>query len=370
MGLIRTLLALTVVFAHLPLNGGDVFVGGQSAVQLFYMISGFLICHVLRTNAGYASALNFYASRALRIYPGYFAVALATLLLSPWLYPELTDFYRQASTSVAWLPALANVTLLGQDLVMFTAVEQGQLVLSTDFRQSPIQVWHGLLVPQAWTLGVELSFYLIAPFALRSNRRILVLLAASLALRLWLHRVGLGSHDPWRYRFFPAELSLFLLGALSNRLLLPRFETMLTARARSALALLLTLLMLALILAYGFLPDNLPGQRAALFLVMVVSLPALFVFQNRHRWDRRIGEWSYPLYIGHMLVVWSADRLLGPPQQHLVAVYSVAVAAAAIAFAVMLNHTIVEPVERLRQRFTRRSQGPRTRLVVPSVHLS
>ena len=33
----------------------------------------------------------------------------------------------------------------------------------------------------AWTLGVEITFYLVAPFVLRSPRRLLALLAASLA---------------------------------------------------------------------------------------------------------------------------------------------------------------------------------------------
>lgn len=368
MGLIRTLLALTVVFAHLPLNQGDVFVGGQNAVQLFYLISGFLISHVLRSNDAYSSALNFYASRALRIYPAYFAVALMTLLLLPWLHPDLTAFYRQAPPLVAWLPALSNFTLLGQDWVMFTAVEQGLLVLSADFRASELQVWHGLLVPQAWTLGVELSFYLLAPFALRSTPRIMVLLAASLALRLWLQHIGLGANDPWRYRFFPAELSIFLIGALSNRFLLPRFESWSATGAAPWLPRAATVVMLAAVLGYGLIPEDLQGRRALLFLLMIAALPALFVFQNQHRWDRRIGELSYPLYIGHMLVVWTADRWVGPPQPSQAMIYSVATAAAALLFAAAINHSIVEPVELLRRRFSRRSDVASTVPAQTSAH--
>jgi peptidoglycan/LPS O-acetylase OafA/YrhL len=44
MGTLRTLLAISVVFAH---SFGFVFVGGRNAVQLFYMISGFLISFVI-----------------------------------------------------------------------------------------------------------------------------------------------------------------------------------------------------------------------------------------------------------------------------------------------------------------------------------
>lgn len=370
MGLLRTLLALTVVFAHLPMSDGDVFVGGQNAVQLFYLISGFLICHVLRSNEGYQNAFNFYASRALRIYPAYFAVALSTLLLSPWLHPDLSGFYREAPLSVAWWPALTNLTLIGQDWVMFTAVDQGALVWSSDFRRSDLQLWHGLLIPQAWTLGVELSFYLLAPFALRSTPRLLTLLAASLALRVWLHVVGLGPHDPWRYRFFPAELSIFLLGALANRFLLPRYESWQASARSRLLPLLTTAAVLIAVLGYGLLPDDFPGRRALLFLLVLAALPALFTFQNQHRWDRRIGELSYPLYIGHMLVVWSADRIADPVTPSETVAYSLAVAGVALLFAVALNHSIVEPVERLRRRFSRRSEVAPASIAEPSARPS
>ena len=51
-------------------------------------------------------------------------------------------------------------------------------------------------MPQAWTLGVEITFYLVAPFVLRSPRRLLALLAASLALRAVLIATGIGLSDP------------------------------------------------------------------------------------------------------------------------------------------------------------------------------
>jgi peptidoglycan/LPS O-acetylase OafA/YrhL len=44
MGMLRTIFAISVVFVH---SYGHVFVGGRNAVQLFYIISGFLISYVL-----------------------------------------------------------------------------------------------------------------------------------------------------------------------------------------------------------------------------------------------------------------------------------------------------------------------------------
>jgi peptidoglycan/LPS O-acetylase OafA/YrhL len=49
---------------------------------------------------------------------------------------------------------------------MFSAVEHYSLVFSTDFTKSEIPLWDGLIAPQAWTLGIELTFYLVALFIL------------------------------------------------------------------------------------------------------------------------------------------------------------------------------------------------------------
>ena len=62
MGTIRTLLALTVVLSHSGVPyidvapyGGIMFVGGRDAVELFYMISGYLITHILLSNQNYVA---------------------------------------------------------------------------------------------------------------------------------------------------------------------------------------------------------------------------------------------------------------------------------------------------------------------------
>ena len=56
MGMLRTLLALSVVLDHLGGGTTDWLVGGRLAVQLFYVISGFLISYVLTATDPYRSA--------------------------------------------------------------------------------------------------------------------------------------------------------------------------------------------------------------------------------------------------------------------------------------------------------------------------
>ena len=81
MGFLRTLLALSVVLDHLGGGYADHLVGGRLAVQLFYVISGFLISYVLTATDNYQGATGkFYANRFLRLFPIYLAVAALTLM--------------------------------------------------------------------------------------------------------------------------------------------------------------------------------------------------------------------------------------------------------------------------------------------------
>jgi len=71
MGTLRTLLALTVVLSN---SYGHIFVGGRLAVELLYIISGFLISYVLLVANSYASIKAFYKHRILRLYPVYYFI--------------------------------------------------------------------------------------------------------------------------------------------------------------------------------------------------------------------------------------------------------------------------------------------------------
>ena len=55
-----------------------------------------------------------------------------------------------------------------------------------------------------------------------------------------------------------------------------------------------------------------------LIVMFILFLPYLFKFQSKNRWDSRIGELSYPIYISHMLVIWSAGFILGIDHSSLV----------------------------------------------------
>src|ERR1700722_8671278 len=122
MGTLRTILALSVVFAHT--SQAFVFVGGRTAVQLFYMISGFLISYVLTNTQSYKHVGVFWINRALRLYPVYFAVALLTVAARNF-YPGIMSEFAQVPSLAKWILSIVNVTIVGQDWVMFLAVHNG-----------------------------------------------------------------------------------------------------------------------------------------------------------------------------------------------------------------------------------------------------
>jgi peptidoglycan/LPS O-acetylase OafA/YrhL len=365
MGTLRTLFAIAVVFAH---SLGNLLVGGQNAVQLFYMISGFLISYVLVERRAYPRMVSFYINRYLRLYPIYFVVAIFTFAAFAITFgtdKELSFFevYNKAPYAANIFLVASNITLIFQDWVMFAGVESNQLVFTTDFMRSEVVLYPALLVPQAWTLGVELTFYFLAPFILFKIRIIIALLAASTLLRVYLIYIGLGAHDPWTYRFFPTELALFLLGALAHQVLLPLYKMKLSKIQIEKYSRKATYSLVVITLVFSFIPVSEISKTAALFVLFLFMLPLTFIFQSNRGWDKWIGNLSYPIYIGHMFVIYItkflvgkmgvADKLLifgkSVPVDRLFVGFGAAIFS--IGFAIILNNFVGDPVESLRDRF-------------------
>lgn len=83
MGVIRLLLAVSVVLAHTSSLFDFRFVGGKLAVELFYIISGFYMALVLTEKYNMKNSYKlFITNRMLKLYPIYWVVAILTILLS------------------------------------------------------------------------------------------------------------------------------------------------------------------------------------------------------------------------------------------------------------------------------------------------
>lgn len=323
-------------------------------MECFFVISGFYMAMVLsgkysRANGG--TWKTFMASRVARLLPVYLLVltASAGATLVAAAQGRSVDFwttFRDLSFTGQVVAAISNLTLLGQDVLSFTAVgEHGFLLVMMDPLSHPGRGTNLLLVPQAWSVSIELAFYALAPFLLRLSTKALALVGAgSLVIRVALVLVGL-NHDPWTYRFFPAELVFFILGAIAFRIVgsgshQPRW-----------LGPVLLAGLFGLAWIFGGLTGSYPVLEAITPFAFALVVPYLFYWTKHNKWDRWIGELSYPLYLVHVLVG-KVLATVGLP------VTGPTMTAASLVMAVLLLVVVAAPLEKVRQRFIARAIPP------------
>jgi peptidoglycan/LPS O-acetylase OafA/YrhL len=99
--------------------------------------------------------------------------------------------------------------MLFQDATIFFSVRDGVVHWSANFWDSKIPLGDALTIPPGWSLGIELSFYLIAPRVLgQRSRWLLIGAACGLAIKMIaLEALHLG--DPWTFRFSHSNSDTF-----------------------------------------------------------------------------------------------------------------------------------------------------------------
>lgn len=181
------------------------FPGGFVGVDVFFVISGYLITSIILDDlsAGTFSVWGFYERRVRRIMPALLFVCLATLPLAwIWMVPQEFDDYAQSLFAV---PLSVSNFLFWRETDYFAASAEMKPLLHT------------------WSLGVEEQFYLIFPvLILLCARRRLVLpgvVAVLCAVSFGLTQV-FASFDPvGNFYLLPTrfwELGLGALLAFSN----------------------------------------------------------------------------------------------------------------------------------------------------------
>lgn len=361
MGTLRLILALAVVLTHTSAFYGFESVGGKIAVQAFYIISGFYMSMIL--NEKYSSYKLFITNRLLRLYPAYLTVLILVIMagLAKFIFsgePTMVfecyaNWWNQIDLSTKLLLILSNLTIYGQDLILLLGVDtqSGHLFFTENFQSTHPQLYHFLFVPQAWTLGLELTFYLIAPLIVRRKLSvILFLMLGSLSIRLLLAGNGL-INDPWHYKFFPSELIFFLAGNLSYKLY--------KVQDRQLMAGSISKIILGVMIVFTVFYDRIPETGWTQFAYKdIVYLTAFtlalpFIFEVSKNWniDRQVGELSYPVYISHIFVMSVALPFLGklhlPFGNEGSGVY---VCILSVIFSILLNHFVNKPIERIRQK--------------------
>lgn len=360
MGIIRLLLALSVVAAHCGPIFGLTMVGGKVAVQSFYIISGFYMSIIL--NEKYIgknkSYTLFITNRCMRLFPIYWAILIGTIgtsvviaLLTKGFSFPVFESYLAVKTNVMSFMYLVftNLFIIGQDIVLFLGIhsDTGILYFTSNYANSTPQLHTFLFIPQAWTLGIELSFYLIAPFILtRGYKPVLALLICSFALRIFFYNyLGL-KEDPWNYRFFPTEIFFFLLGYVSYQIYLKYKNIEIGSLINISFLIICVLFTLLYSYISAFKLKYLPFsiKEILYFTIITLLMPLLFNYFKNNKLDNKIGELSYPVYISHMLILMIFSLL------HL-SFFKMGwvIAFATIIASFILNKFIALPIEKYRQ---------------------
>src|SRR5688572_21342309 len=206
---VRGLAILLVVIFHHTLMRQETLVDrvyvnvarfGSSGVDLFFVLSGFLITGILLDSKGGSHYFrNFYIRRTLRIFPLYFAFLFYVFRVCPLIWPDtpLARMSRDAmaGTSEAWYWLYASNLLFARD---------------ETFGHPNLAV--------TWSLAIEEQFYLVWPLvvALTSRRALLwtcvALMAGALTVRVWL--VAVGAHWILPYVLPMCRIDALAAGAL------------------------------------------------------------------------------------------------------------------------------------------------------------
>lgn len=167
MGLIRLLLAISVIQAHTSSFLGYSIANGLVAVQVFYIFSGFYMFMILTEK--YTSIKSFYKSRFLRIFPTYLIITIPLLIASLSFGKTYSENFSILNIYSQIFIIFTNIFIFFQDIVMFLAVntDDGTLFFTKSFLKESFPLYKLLITPQAWTLGVELTFYILVPFIVK-----------------------------------------------------------------------------------------------------------------------------------------------------------------------------------------------------------
>jgi peptidoglycan/LPS O-acetylase OafA/YrhL len=282
---LRALAVVPVLLYHAGVPG---FPGGFVGVDIFFVISGYLICGMIDEDIrkGSFSLGNFYKRRILRILPALFVMFLVTSILA-YLYclpVELEDYAKSLASA---LGSVSNIYFAGT-AGYFDAPAETKPLLHT------------------WSLGVEEQFYLIVPLLMLLAWRIApkragLLFAVAAALSFAAALAVSYRNTTFVFYLTPFRAWELALGALLSIGLFPTPATAFWKNACGAAGMLL--LLGAILLGSPSTP--------LLLMVSLASVGATLVIASSERGISTVGRWlslrpvvfvgliSYSLYLWH-----------------------------------------------------------------------
>jgi peptidoglycan/LPS O-acetylase OafA/YrhL len=351
MGTLRSLLAIAVVIYHSYTICGIRFLDGQTAVQSFYIISGFYMTLIL--NEKYNDYQHFIKNRLLRIYPAYWAVlalsvgiSLGSYLLGGrafYLQPYLNNPLA-LGTSIYLI--FSQLCILGLDFsFLMSLMPNGKFYFVSYFLGIPKPLFLFSFIPPAWTLSIELYFYIVAPFLVKRNTEsLIIILLCSVLVRLFCYAQFDMNRAPFDYHFFPFELAFFMIGAVLYKI----YKYIENLSISPFLLKTIGLLPIFFYLISPFLSFEMSEFRWIFYAILSLTLPFLFLLTKNWKTDRLIGELSYPIYISHHLVLILLKPWIWADLSNRLAYFGIATLLITLIFAWLLWKFVMLPIEKWR----------------------
>ncbi|MBD0742709.1 acyltransferase [Streptomyces sp. CBMA152] len=327
--------------------------GGFLGVDLFFVLSGFLITGLLLSDAANGGRIApgvFWVRRARRLLPALVCVVVTTMALT-WAFGSVTQL-RFALDDTPWVAAQAvNWHYITEQIGYWNA--------------SDTRVFAHL-----WSIAVEWQFYLAWPLVVavaargRHAQRVVAAVAGAGAVAAGALMVSLGAAiDTTRaYEGTDTRAVALLLGALAATAPVRGLAARVPRRAADALCLVLAM---GLAVAWAMTDGEkapmlfkgglfLHSLAAAVLIVLMAQVPGTRAARIAgSRLPRRLGELSYSLYLWH----WPVYLLLLPRLSALGDWGATAAAIAVSLAAAAATKRLVEDPVRFRSGWARGHRG-------------
>jgi peptidoglycan/LPS O-acetylase OafA/YrhL len=303
---LRAIAVTAVVLYHLGISW---IPGGFLGVDLFFVISGYVITRLILDSINQSSALDlraFYAARLRRIYPGFIFMVICTIIFIGVWAPEaikrfLSDLPYALTGTINWF-------LVARHQDYFEAIGRPPLLQHT------------------WSLAVELQFYLIWPiilltvlkyFGKKNIARIALLIAVISGVTLFLVSLRLDQSNAQQisHIYFGTDthsLGLFLGSALAVSWIPQNLSADIAKRAQDVIDGIGVVGLLGLIATFLFIDEAnaglyriafpLAGIFGCLVIISLVHPASRFaplISSAPFRW---VGQRSYGIYIWHWVI--------------------------------------------------------------------
>ncbi len=283
-GFYRTMLAVWVMACHLV----GIPVIGVCAVFSFFVLSGFLMTTIMHESYGYdISGIKRYAvNRFLRLYPMYWAFVLISIIAILVISEEYSKGYK----SVLYIPDSISGLLFNCSMIF------------------PLYNVEPRLSPPTWALTVEIFFYVCIAFGISKTKKI-TFVWVTLSIIYYILSYIIDLTGPHRHATIFAASLPFSLGSLLFYYKPEVFRIINKIRISSPIFILSIYIFNAAVLAFNsyyspFSCSNYIGEigRYSNILLSLLVVTSLFykggeIFSKKL--DKTVGDYSYPIYLGH-----------------------------------------------------------------------